>query len=330
MNEAAPIFGAEPLIAVLFAMLADAALSFAPVARRALDFPKALFRNLAGWFDRRLNRVKRGRIALRVRGALVALAVIAVAVLAACGLTVLSRYLGSAVVVDATVLLFLLGMGRPIAGLFAVRRALSAGDDARAAGRAETLVRFDVPNRDRHAIARAAIEGASRHLVEGLFAALFWFLLLGLPALLVYRAIGASADAIGRASRRHADFGFSVSRLDDILSLPGVLIAGPVLALSALFCPGGTPIHGLGEWGRDLFRRGLSAGYRAEGGVTGALGLSLGGPRLYDGEKVAGSWIGDGRAQAGIPDLQRASILLSAASLLVALAAGFALAASVS
>jgi adenosylcobinamide-phosphate synthase len=314
-----------PLIVVLVALVADGILSGLPGLRWLLDLPHAMIRNLARWFDTKLNRVRRGRGALRLRGTIVAIVVVAITGAAGYGLEMVARQVSYGGFVYVGALLFLLGLRRPVDAQRRTLAALQAGDDSRSAGRVASLVRFDVPEDDPHAIARAAVEGGTARIVEGLFATVLWFLLLGLPGLCVYRGLGVAADAIGRSSPRHADFGFVVARLNDVLSLPGALLAGPVLSVAALFCPGASFSGAVAGWLSDLAARGVAPGYRAEGAVAGAFGLAFGGPRLLDGETITGSWIGDGRARVGITDVRRSVFLLVIAALLVGLAVALAL-----
>ncbi len=314
-----------PLIALLVALLADGLLAGLPGLRWVLDLPQAMIRNLARWLDSKLNRVARGRGILRLRGAIVAIVVVGIAGSAGYGLELLALRIQPGGLVYVGTLLFLIGLRRPVGTMRRTLAALRAGDDTLAASRASALVRFDIRGGDRHAVARAAVEGGAARAVEGLFATIFWFLILGLPGACVHRGLGAAADAIGRVSPRHADFGFAVARLNDVLSLPGALIAGPVLSIAALFCPGASFWRALGGWARDLAMRGVETGYRAEGAVAGAFGLALGGPRRFDGQTVEGSWIGDGRARVEIVDVRRAVFLIAIAALLVSLAVALAL-----
>jgi adenosylcobinamide-phosphate synthase len=142
-----------------------------------------------------------------------------------------------------------------------------------------SLVRWDTENLDGHGIARAAISGSSARLVEVFFRLIFWYLLLGLPAVILYRVVGAVADVIRRNSLQHLDLGFALCRLDDVLSLPAVIIAGPVLFCAAIFIPQASPIKAFSGWLRDLGTRGIRSDFRGEGAIAGAFGIALGGPR---------------------------------------------------
>ncbi|MEF3367251.1 cobalamin biosynthesis protein, partial [Methylocystis sp. 9N] len=46
-----------------------------------------------------------------------------------------------------------------------------------------------------------------------------------------------------------------------------------------------------------------------EAAMAGALGLMLGGPRAYGGRTLAGATLGEGRREAGRPDIARALAL---------------------
>lgn len=308
------------LIVVFAALVAEGILGGLPGVRSLLETPRAMVGALAGWFDEKLNRRARGRGALRMRGALVALVVVLVSGAAGAGLQLAARQGPHGWIVVFSALLFLLGQRRPIDAMRRVLAALRAGETARAATAAAGLVRFDVFGDDLHGIARATVQGGTIRVVDGVLASLFWFLLLGLPALCVFAGLAAAADVIGRRSPRHIDFGFAVARLQDVLALPGAVLAGPLLCIAALFCPAANPARAFSGWLGDLGARGLAAGYRGEGAIAGAFRLSLGGPLQFDGEVIAGRWIGDGRARAETGDVQKAIFLLSIACLLVALA----------
>ena len=51
-----------------------------------------------------------------------------------------------------------------------------------------------------HGIARAAIESGAENYSDGVVAPAFWYLLLGLPGLLAYKAINTMDSMIGHRS----------------------------------------------------------------------------------------------------------------------------------
>jgi adenosylcobinamide-phosphate synthase len=310
--------GATPLILWLIVAAIDAVFAGLPGLGALLAAPLAVAGGLARWFDARLNRAHRGAADLRIRGAVVVSFLGAVAWLAAAALHDLADVLPYGWLIEAVAILGVLGQRRPIDGARRVAAALDAGDEAAARTALAPLVRFDVAPLDRYGIARGAAESCAARLTEGLVGAAFWYLLLGLPGLLVYRAVNAMAGAIGLPSPRQAAFGFAARRLDDTLTLIPALIAGPLFVLAALFVPPSSPWQALRVWLADLAARPAAAAGRAEGALAGALRLALGGPRHYDGVSVPGSWIGDGRARATSADVRRASLLATVAALLFA------------
>jgi adenosylcobinamide-phosphate synthase len=312
--------GAAPLVLLLIVLVADGLFGGLPGVSALLGAPLAAVRRLTGWFDRRLNRAHRGEGTRRMRGLLVVVIVALLAGGAGAAVIYFTQLLPYGWMLEALAVLALLGQRERIARLRGVSRclALKVPDEARRL--ADPLVRYDAAALDGYGVARAAVEGSVIRFAEGCVGTVFWYLLLGLPALCVYRAVGAAADAIGRPSPRHAAFGFVARRLDDVLSLPAAIIAGPVVAAAALFVPQSRPAGALRGWARDLAERGARADFRAEGAMAGALGLALGGPRPFDGATLPGPWIGDGRARATVTDVHRAAMLVTVACLLVGVA----------
>jgi adenosylcobinamide-phosphate synthase len=306
-----------PFIVLFAALLIDVVSGNIPGIRYLFSLPLSLVRGLAGWFDSRLNRENRSRNARRVRGAIVLL-IIALPVWA--GALVFDGYAKQgpySPLIDACVLVFLIGGSRPIAKLRSVNRALRGAYNERASRISNSLVRWDTENLDGHGIARAAVSGSSARLAEGLFGLIFWYLLLGLPAAILYRVIGAIADVIGRNSLQHLDFGFAPRRLDDVLSLPAAIIAGPVFSFAAIFIPQASPIKAFTGWLRDLSARAIRSDFRGEGAIAGAFDIALGGPQEFGEETVRCDWIGEGRARVMRADGHRASWLLALSVFLV-------------
>ncbi|NKB20473.1 MAG: hypothetical protein GKS01_08240 [Alphaproteobacteria bacterium] len=299
-----------PFIVLFAVLLIDAVAGHLLGIRFVFALPLRIIRSLAGWFDGRLNRENRGRNARRFRGAIVLL-VIALPVWV--GAVALSGYADQspyASLIDTCVLLFFVGGSRPIVRLRKVTGALRGAYNERASRISYILVRFETDNMDAHSIARAAIGGSTARVAVGLFGLIFWYLLLGLPAVILYRVVGAIADVVGRNSSQHLDFGFAARRLDDILSLPAAIIAGPVFVLAAIFIPRASPIKAFTGWLKDFGARAIRSDFRGEGAIAGALGIALGGPQEFGEEKVSRDWIGDGRAQVMRADTHRTSWLL--------------------
>lgn len=318
--------GGEPLLVVLAALVADALIGGLPGIRGVLALPEAVLGAAVSWLDARLNRQRRSAASRAVRGTVVILAVAALAFAAGyavAGLTLAWQYGWIAEIVI-------------VAALLAQRRAFDA---ARAVGRMlrtrgvevgrQTLARsvsYDVSVLDENAVARGAIEECAARFCDGVVAPALWYMLLGLPGILTYRAISAAARRIGHSTPKYAAFGAGAAWLDRVANLLPAPVAGVILALAAAFVPGANPLRALTTMVRDSRKRRAPGAGWTESAVAGALGLSLAGPRRYGGEVVRGPWIGDGRARATPTDITRAVYLFAVACLIaIAIAAGLAL-----
>ena len=325
MEAAADWGGVASLVLLLMVVLTDALVGALPGLGAAFDAPLNAIRWVAGWFDGKLNRVRRGGETRRLRGLIVVVIVLALAWLVGAGLNWAARSMPEGWIVEAVTLFTLLRYRVCISCMLTARRLLDSGKAADAREAVDTLVRYDVRALDNFGLARAAIEGGAARFSDRFIATIFWYLLLGLPGAFVCRSLNAAADIIGTYSPRHESFGFVASRLDYILNLGPSFIVGPVIGIAAIFVPRASAFGALGGWFNDLKERGAGQDYRGEGAVAGALGVALGGPRTFGDRTVAGAWVGDGRARATSQDIQRAIFLLSIAALLVAVALALAI-----
>ena len=114
----------------------------------------------------------------------------------------------------------------------AVADAFSAGLPA-ARSAVSRIVGRDPGSLDEPRICRAAIESTAENFSDGVVAPAIWFLLLGLPGLLAYKAINTADSMIGHLTPRHQDFGWAAARLDDLVNLPASRLAGALIALAA-------------------------------------------------------------------------------------------------
>jgi adenosylcobinamide-phosphate synthase len=179
---------------------------------------------------------------------------------------------------------------------------------------------------DRSGVARAALESLGENASDAIVAPAFWLALLGLPGIILYKAINTADSMIGHRSPRHLHFGWAAARFDDLVNLPGARLTGLLLAVSALFS---SPARGKAAciaMMRDAHRHvSPNAGW-PESALGGALGVTLGGPRSYDGRQVDLATMGDGKSQLDEKDIRdglrlygRALSLLTVLALLLAL-----------
>jgi|Deesub1362A_J573_1020465.scaffolds.fasta_scaffold00216_41 adenosylcobinamide-phosphate synthase len=82
----------------------------------------------------------------------------------------------------------------------------------------QMMVSRDVSNLDRPHLISAVIESLGDNIVDGFISPLFYYLLLGLPGALAFRAINTLDAMVGYKTPKFRDFGKIPARLDDILN----------------------------------------------------------------------------------------------------------------
>lgn len=231
---------------------------------------------------------RRAKGVLLVAG-LVALAGIAGAALAQAG--------GGAETIGAAVLLAQRSLMEHVRAVARdLRQSLVAG--RRAVAR---IVSRDTRDMDAARVSRAAIETAAENFSDAVVAPAFWFLVAGLPGILIYKAVNTADSMIGYRTARHAQFGWAAARLDDLLNL----IPARLTALLIALC------HGVfSQWPRiraDARRhKSPNAGW-PEAALSRALGIALAGPRAYDGRMQDFAWVNaSGRKDPGSADIDAA------------------------
>ena len=233
--------------------------------------PLVGFGTVANWIEQRLNRGGQG-------GGLCAwLLLVAPPTLATAWLVQIPL----AGPLAGALLLWLAVGGRSLAEhAKAVDSALQCGDLDCARREVGKLVSRDTAQMDETAIARAATESVLENGNDAVFGALFWFLVLGAPGVVLYRLANTLDAMWGYRTVRYRRFGWAAARFDDLLNL----IPARLTALSyALVSPPPHARRALTCWHRQAAQwESPNAGPVMASGA-GALGLLLGGPTAYHG-----------------------------------------------
>lgn len=173
---------------------------------------------------------------------------------------------------------------------------LSLGDGQRTVA---MIVGRDTAVLDRSGVTRSAIESAAENFSDGVIAPAFWFLLGGLPGLLLYKITNTADSMIGHLTPRHREFGWAAARFDDLLNLVPARLSAVLIALS----------HGLTD-PRPILRdaplhRSPNAGW-PEAAMAVALDVAISGPRSYHGRLADYPWVWpEGRHDLGPDDIDR-------------------------
>jgi adenosylcobinamide-phosphate synthase len=175
------------------------------------------------------------------------------------------------------------------------------------------IVGRDTSVLDGAGVSRAAIESAAENFSDGLVAPVFWYALLGLPGLLVFKVVNTADSMIGHRSPRYEAFGWAAARLDDLMNLIPARLSALLIAAAAALAGGAAGHAAAAAWHDARFHRSPNAGW-PEAAAAGALGLALGGPRRYGNLIVEGAWLnGQGRSEAGPDDIFAAIRLIDTA-----------------
>ena len=185
---------------------------------------------------------------------------------------------GMASLVVETVLVAILLAGRSLDDhVRRVAKALAASDRDQARFHVSMIVGRNPETLDEPAMARAAIETTAENLSDGVIAPAFFYLVFGLPGILVYKMINTADSMIGYKSKHYYAFGTGAARIDDLANIIPARITGILIAMASprRFMPAliamisDAPKH-----------RSPNAGW-PEAAMAAVLGLSLAGPRLY-------------------------------------------------
>ena len=159
---------------------------------------------------------------------------------------------------------------------------------------------------DQSGVARAAIESLAENFSDGVVAPVFWTALGGLTGGALYKAVNTADSMIGHKNELYAAFGWAAARLDDLVNLPASRLAALWLVLAACLTRGASPSAAIGAVRRGAAKhRSPNAGW-PEAAIAGALGLKLGGPRVYGSSLVDDAFMGEGRRDATAADIRRA------------------------
>ena len=284
----------QPLLVLLLALLLDALLG---EPRRW--HPLVGFGHWAGWLEAHCRRLP---VPARLQGLLAwGLAVLPPALLCAWLVSGLS---GWALIACEAALLYACIAPRSLAEhAAAIARPLARGDLPAAREALGRIVSRDTGALDERGIAAGTLESVLENGSDGVFAAVFWYLLAGPAGAVGYRLANTLDAMWGYRTPRYLAFGWAAARLDDLLNV----IPARLTALSYA-CSGRTRTA-IRCWRAQAARwKSPNAGPVMASGA-GALGIALGGAACYHGEWQTRPALGDG-APPTARDIPRALALL--------------------
>lgn len=213
--------------------------------------------------------------------------------------------------IHAFVVYSLLALGDLLRHVWRVEEALTRGDLDAARAAIGHLVGRDTQPMDAPACRRAAIESLSENLTDGFTSPLFWYVLGGLPALVLFKVVSTMDSMVGYKTPRYFTFGWCGARLDDLMNYVPARLTWLLIAALAAVLP------------RYSGRKALVVGLRqhavlpgpnsgwSEAATAGAIRRKLVGPIWMQQRLVTDTWLGD----ASDPPVQTHTDMIGAVTL---------------
>lgn len=264
--------------------------------------PLVGFGKLAGAIERRLNR---GQSRL-MRGSLAwALAVLPPSLLLFALTDVAGLWL------HAVLLYVCIGLRSLRDHTLPIYEALRAGDLAQARALTARIVSRDTANAGESDLAKASAESLLENGNDAVFGTLFWFILLGGPGAVLFRLANTLDAMWGYRNERFNLFGRCAARIDDALNF----VPARLTALSYVLLAGAGRARAWQCWRTQAPAWSSPNAGPVMASGAGALGVSLGGAAVYDGQVELRPPLGAGPA-AGAADILRAWRLVLRTTLL--------------
>ena len=204
---------------------------------------------------------------------------------------------------------------------WAVEKAARAGDLNGARVAIARLVGRDTDRMDIAACRRAAIESLSENLTDGFTSPIAWYLVAGLPGLVLFKVVSTMDSMVGNKTPRYLKFGWCGARLDDVMNFIPARFTWILISIVAVFMPGCSAAKALRiGWTQHAILPGPNSGW-SEAATAGGIQRKLIGPIWMGGGLVTDVWVGDaGDSPAGedSADVWRASVLVCATGLVLA------------
>jgi adenosylcobinamide-phosphate synthase len=204
-----------------------------------------------------------------------------------------------------------------------IDRAVERRDLAEARRRVSMLVGRDTAPMDAAACRRAAVESMSENLTDGFTSPLFWYLIGGLPLVVLFKVVSTMDSMVGYKTSDYLRFGWCGARLDDLMNFVPARLTWLAIAAIAAVWPGCSPRKALQVgFEQHGMLPGPNSGW-SEAATAGAIQRRLVGPIWLNGQLVTDLWLGDplDPPLATAADYHLASSVIAATGVAAAVAA---------
>ncbi|GAA0601355.1 adenosylcobinamide-phosphate synthase CbiB [Paenochrobactrum glaciei] len=300
------------LIILFFAVFLDRIIGDPAWMWARVPHPVMLFGKLISFFEKRLNHKGISPQRLRLRGTFSFIFLMLLVGALAFGVQLFLRETGLAgAVVEALIVMVFLAQKSLADHVQAVATGLREGGLAKGRYAVSMIVGRDPEGLDEGGVSRAAIESLAENASDGVVAPVFWYLVLGLPGLLVYKLVNTADSMIGHMNERYLYYGWFAARFDDLVNLIPARLTGFLTVIAVLVTRGLSQAKKCWHvmWRDAGSHRSPNAGW-PESAFAAALGLALAGPRHYYGKLVASPTLNEGgRREANADDIAAAVTL---------------------
>src|SRR5262249_18847503 len=151
----------------------------------------------------------------------------------------------------------------------------------------------DADRMEAAACRRAAVESLSESLTDGFVSPVFWYVLGGLPGLVLFKVASTMDSMVGYKTPDYLRFGWCGARLDDAMNYLPARLTWLIIAAIASVLPG---CSGRKAWRIGLEQHAVLLGPNSgwsEAATAGALERRVVGPIWLRGIQVTDQWIGD-------------------------------------
>lgn len=299
----------ETLAVALGAVCLEALFGYPNWLYRVIGHPVTWLGALLAALDRRLNLPQRATAWRRLAGAAAVVLLLLVGVGGALLIETILRHVLphlAALFVLALLASSLLAQRSLATHVAAVARPLAAGDLGAARHAVGHIVGRDTAELDEAGVARAAIESLAENFSDGIVAPLLFLAAFGLPGGVFYKAVNTADSMIGHRTPRHAAFGFTAAKVDDVVNFLPARFAALLIVVAAVFVRGANPSDAWRIVRRDARGHASPNAGWPEAAMAGAIGVRLGGARRYQGRLVEDHPINASGASASAAAIERA------------------------
>ena len=307
--------GFDPLILLVAGLIVEAIIGHLPIVRKWQGNPTDIVRRYVIWCDDKLNRENRSGGDRAIRGGLAVVFLILVSGSVAWVLASLSQTIQFIWIVELWLVIILINQRETYANVQKIGRALRQNDLQAARNDLGQITTEAVELSDTFKIAGSGLEVCANAMARDVVAPVFWYVLFGLPGLLVYTSVSIMVQQIGIGIQKYQAFGFSAVRLNDIFQFVPARIAGLLIVIASIFVPTAKPGSAFKIMVRDAGKHHSFVTGWPLSALAGALSLAFRGINKSAGEPAFVTWVGDGNAKITDRDISLGLYLYSVSCL---------------